>query len=273
MLNLSPIFTALLEEAKFTREVLGSGVTQIGKANYAQKGIYFQAFSNLSIGLERIGKLCLILDYYLTSNGKFPDQEYLKNKIGHDLTKLYERSKEIISGQSLSVHPDSIQSQLHQNIIKILSDFGRGDRYANINLLVNGGKAPADPIKNWHTEIDKVLFDTKVPLKARNEIKQRAQFAQALLGNHAMVVHYSEDRSVLNLEESSMLTGSTEAIAKFRRLYVLQIIRYWVEILRGLQYKSMNLARNDIPAFSEIFALFGNDDSYLLTRKNFEKDR
>jgi hypothetical protein len=52
-------FKALLKEARFTKEMLGSGATQIRKANYATKGVYFQAFTNLSTGLERIGKLCL----------------------------------------------------------------------------------------------------------------------------------------------------------------------------------------------------------------------
>lgn len=68
---MNPPFYALLEEAKFTREIPGSGVTQIDRANYAQKGIYFQAFSSLSIGLERIGKLCVIdADFEGNKKGK-----------------------------------------------------------------------------------------------------------------------------------------------------------------------------------------------------------
>lgn len=55
-------FIALQNEALFTKELLGIGVTQLYKANYAKKGIYYQAFTCLSTGLERIGKLCLILD-------------------------------------------------------------------------------------------------------------------------------------------------------------------------------------------------------------------
>ena len=41
-------FRALLEEATFTKEILASGVTQIRKANYTRKGVYFQCFTNLS---------------------------------------------------------------------------------------------------------------------------------------------------------------------------------------------------------------------------------
>ena len=58
-------FNALLKEAQFTKEILGAGATQIRNANYARKGLYFQAFTSLSTGFERIGKLCLMLDLLL----------------------------------------------------------------------------------------------------------------------------------------------------------------------------------------------------------------
>lgn len=52
---LSESFKALLKEAQFTKEMLGSGATQIRNACYASKGVYFHAFTSLSTGLERIG--------------------------------------------------------------------------------------------------------------------------------------------------------------------------------------------------------------------------
>jgi len=35
------VFRALLKEAQFTKEMLGSGATQIRKANYAKKGVLY----------------------------------------------------------------------------------------------------------------------------------------------------------------------------------------------------------------------------------------
>ena len=32
--------------------MLGAGATEIRKANYAKKGVYFQSFTNLATGLE-----------------------------------------------------------------------------------------------------------------------------------------------------------------------------------------------------------------------------
>jgi hypothetical protein len=47
-------FQALLKEAQFTKEMLGSGATQIRKANYASKGTYFQAFTASPQGLNEL---------------------------------------------------------------------------------------------------------------------------------------------------------------------------------------------------------------------------
>ncbi len=50
-MELNQTFKTLLKEATFTKEILGEGATQIRKANYAQKGIYFLSFTSLSTGI------------------------------------------------------------------------------------------------------------------------------------------------------------------------------------------------------------------------------
>jgi hypothetical protein len=71
------------------------------------------------------------------------------------------------------------------------------------------------------------------------------------------------------------MTGLYKAVAPYRQLYALQIIRYWVELLRGLQDAAMEVAhtiqKTDIPYFSEIFAGFYNPDSYLRSRKTWDR--
>jgi hypothetical protein len=67
------------------------------------------------------------------------------------------------------------------------------------------------------------------------------------------------------------MTGINEAVAPYRQLYVVQVIRYWTELLSSLQYKAMETGSQEIPFFSEIFAPFYNDDSYIRTRKTWDK--
>jgi hypothetical protein len=139
-------FHVIADEAKFTKDMLASGVTQLGKANYGQKGIYFQAFTSLTTGLERIGKLCLILDYYILNNGKFPEQKYLKYQVGHDLEILFQKSNSIILSHDISFRfSTDLNDDIHLKIMSILSKFAKGDRYSNIDFLVKS-KYQSDPI-------------------------------------------------------------------------------------------------------------------------------
>jgi len=263
-------FRALLEEAQFTYEILGNGVTMLGKANYATKGLYFSAYTSLSTGLERIGKLCIMLDFYIKHFGTFPNESEIRT-IGHDLRVLYDKSQEMIKENDLEFEfLNSYTDKLHFEILSILNSFAKGDRYSNINILTNSNRK-SDPIKSWH-EIDIFLFENRVSKKKKEKIRYNAEIIGQLMSPFSIVRHSNESREdITDPETASFQTGVYEAVSKYRQLYVLQIIRYWVEILRELQYKAMKIGKQEIPFFSKIFASFFNSDSYFLTRKTFDK--
>ena len=220
---MNQVFQALLDEATFTREILGSGVTQLGKANYARKGLYFESFTSISTGLERIGKLCLMLDHYINNDGVFPESDDLKKSIGHDLAKLYSKSQVIIKSNSLNLKLDDV---LHEKIIKILTEFSKGDRYSNIDSLTSCSTL-TDPIRKWNQEIDAVIYENRVLTKKKKSIEENAKLIDTLISTYTMIRHTSESREDLTtVESASLLTGKTEAISKYRQQYVLQIIRY-----------------------------------------------
>jgi hypothetical protein len=265
-------FSSLLKEAQFTREMLGSGATQIRYANYATKGIYFQSFTSLSTGLERIGKLCLMLDHYIETNGKFPDHEYMKKEIGHKISRIYINSISVINNRSISLdYLQNLDAPIHQSILAVLSDFAEGDRYSNINLLVGGGRQ-SDPIASWFQQVDQVIFESNVTANKKVKIEHDANVVNQMIGGLTRVLHSSETGAeITDVQEASYRTGMWEAVAPYRQLFVLQIIRFWVELLTALQYKVMISGSQDIPFFSEIFAPFYNDDSYFRTRKTWDK--
>lgn len=266
----SETFKALNKEAQFTKEMLGSGATQIRKANYAAKGVYFQALTSLSTGLERIGKLCLMLDYFIDNGGKFPDLNYMKNEIGHNIAVIYEKSVAVVTKRSISMQfLQDLNSPIHQAILNILSDFAQGDRYSNIDLVV-GAKRQSDPVASWFMEVDEPLYATCASKKKKETIRNNAAVISAKLSPHTMVRHTSETGTdVTDVKEASHRTGVQTAVAPYRQLYVIQIIRYWVELLSSLQHTAMQCGNEDIPFFSEVFAPFCNDDSYIKRRKTW----
>ena len=268
MSQLSRPFLALLKEAQFTKDLLGAGATQIRRANYAKKGTYFQAFTSLSTGLERVGKLALIVDHYVDNDGTFPSFDYLKNEIGHDLVKLQEKAMLVVQRRGFPLAFPG--SPIHGSIVRLLGDFAKGDRYSNLNLLV-GSARQADPIAAWFNDVDLALYDSRVRQSKKETIARNAQIAERMLGPFARVMHTSETGTEISeVEEASFRTGVFEAVAPYRQLYVLHIIRFWAELLRLLQYAAHEAGGHDIPFFGELFAAFGNEDSYLRTRKTWD---
>ena len=264
-------FKALLNEGQFTHELLANGITQLGKVNYAKKGLYFSSFSLLSTGLEKISKLCFILDYHL-ENGIFPTDEVLKFHIGHDLEKLYNKSKEIIKKNEIKFSfRDNLDDKIYTDIISILSRFAKGDRYSNIDFITQS-KYQSDPIAEWYLKVDEILYQKRVSKAKKESIERNAKMIGTMMGGSSSALFFSENKKeIRTIEESSLKTGKAKAVAKYRQLYIAHIIRYWVEILRGLTYISIKSRKPDIPFFGEIFSIFNNSDSYLLTRTNFEK--
>lgn len=266
----SEIFNALSKEAMFCKELLGAGATQIRKANYATQGLYFQAFSNLSIGLERMGKLCLTLNHFISENGKFPTNEYLKNNIGHDLLKLYSKSQELITDRQLSLeHSPALNGLIHQNIMIVLSKFAKGDRYSNFDFLV--GSRQSNPTGEWYLKVDMEIYKKDITERRKKIIEDESEITVSIMSRLGMVWHTSEQGAEISTyENASHRTGVYEAVAPKRQLYVLQMIRYWVEILFELQNLSRPINNEATPYFNEILGGFGNDDSYFRTRKTWD---
>ena len=44
-------YRRFVDEVDFSRQLLGIGLTSLRKANFASRGLYFQALSGISLGL------------------------------------------------------------------------------------------------------------------------------------------------------------------------------------------------------------------------------
>lgn len=268
----SSIFSAFLQEAQFTKELLAIGVTQLYKANHATKGTYYQAFTCLSTGIERAAKLCLILDFYITNNGALPQENHIR-KYGHKIMNLFQSCCQVAERQQINFHfSHKLNDEIHQSILQVLTVFAQSSgRYSNINTLL-GKSTELDCMHQWYKTVDLKLYEKCVSFKKKQGIENRAEVIGTLLKQFA-VVHFSgEDTAeVSDTIEASKRTGIWEAVAPYRQLYMLQIIRFFTEILMELSYKAMNIHPGDIPYFSEIFGIFYNGDKYFKSRKTWDK--
>jgi hypothetical protein len=271
-MNFTENFKALLREAAFTKEMLGAGCTQIRAANYASDGIYFQAFVSLATGLERLGKMCVLLDHFSANNGRFPDASQMKTNFGHDLLKLYAKSQEIVDRRSMRLHfQKNLDTPIHQAILSVLSAFNLGDRYANIDLMT-GRSRQTSPIARWSSEVDDLIYRTQVKDARKLKIDAHARSAHALMSSFGTILHTAEDGTLIRtFYEGATKTGIFNAVAPYRQLASLQIVRYWTEVLLTLATCAQRIGPNDIPVLGEILGAFYNGDSYFRSRRTWDK--
>lgn len=267
------IFKAFLKEALFTKEILSIGVTQLYKANYTRKGIYYEAFTCLSTGIERMEKLCLILDYYINSHGKLPSEKYIRD-YGHNISELFKACQKVANQREIVFKfSDKLDDSIHQTLINLLSDFAASSgRYTNINVLLGKENRTRDCIEQWYRKIDMPLYDKHISVKKKEKIEQQAKIIGTLMNEFSVISFTTEDdMEPSNAIELSKRTGIWEAVASYRQLYMLQIIRYLTELIISLETKAMVIRTEDIPFFSEIFGLFYNSNSYFRSRKTWDK--
>lgn len=260
-------FIALNNEAHFIRSTLGIGMTEIGKANYATLGVYWQAFTNLSVGLERLAKLTLLLDLLIDKEGIFPTNQELK-KYGHDLIKLYNKSQSIITNRELnlkSIH--NLDEEVHSNILSILNNFAKGDRYANLDFLT-GNADIINPVSEWASRVDDWIWNNDISRKKQENIYKNAARIEKI-ASPSVVIYISESNDIIdNMYDASLLVGKWQAVVPYRKLYLVQIIRYWIEILKELE-NICHKCKIEIPFFHDYFSLFFTSNEYIKKRKNW----
>jgi hypothetical protein len=155
---LSPKFLALSREAGLAAESVAAGLTTIRKAHYGSGGIYTTAFFQLTIGIERVLKLILVVDFMLDNNGQFPDDKYVRSK-GHDLSALIDSAKSVANRRNLVLRFSYPDDPITAAVVEVLTEFATATRYYNLDYLTGGrSKNMSDPLKAWYERVGALIF-------------------------------------------------------------------------------------------------------------------
>lgn len=179
-----------------------------GELQELQRGdnFYYLPQQLLASGLERLLK-CYICLVKHARDGEYPDQRFLK-EIGHDLKKLRDV---FVSKYSNTCNIPLIKTDLEfvetnstlDNILFILSEFGKKARYYNLDIVAGSQKPPINPYDKWK-ELERDMEDlpssdspnsfedlywdyyprVNSKIIARLERFMRAIVMQTTLGNH-----------------------------------------------------------------------------------------
>ena len=254
------------------RHLVGAGATALGQANYAnKKGEYYRAFFELSVGMERLAKLILVVDYALTHGGKLPDESYVRG-YGHLLEKLFTAVEQVTSARALTLdYPrpsDAVATAIIGNL-DAFADAKRG-RYANFAALGNPQNGQHEPIAKWWNEVaEAILKERYYGKKIQEKVEGNARAVNAILGSVSAVLHTTETRDHLNdLELSSRRSGQSKIVQRWSRYHALTVVRWLSNVYCELSWDAAYKHRMGTFFGSwEFFYTYRVDDDLLKTRK------
>jgi hypothetical protein len=149
-------FLLLQDEGFLMQNCFKTSLTALRACRNEERGPYYGAFFNYTIGLERLLKVLLLMsDWH--RNRQFPTDSELKKyggRSGHDLQKLYESTKSLFQQYGVERESHLVPDDIDYRLLEFLSDFATRNRYFNLDMLT-GTKARPDPLGIW----DDLLLD------------------------------------------------------------------------------------------------------------------
>jgi hypothetical protein len=266
----SPEYIALLREGALAAHLLGSGVTDLRRVHTGNPGAFSSTLFSLSLGFERAGKLAFIVDHCIEKD-TFPTDAQLR-QLHHDINTLFRAVVEIAENRFRKNECPPVPNEpIHIAIIEALSEFAKATRYHNLDLLVGGKSASMlSPETTWAEKVGKeILKRHYIPEKRRSDAAFASSVTNALPGHSIIRVLGQRDQFMQSMAEVIMHEQQLEIIQRFAQFYTLQIIRFFAMTLGHLQSLVHGKTMEAIPYFSELFAVFYNDDTYFKRRKTW----
>ena len=164
-------YQLLKQEAYLSRSALLYGFDAILKSNVqdTDRGNYYVALFQLSIGIERLLKLTLILEYMIENEMQMIPKAILKNVYSHGILKLYGSCQKTAIKYFVKEMPFVNAGDSEYKMLGILDRFAMSSRYHNTNEL-SGQAMDSDPLKDWWNEVlTHAIFDC-VPSKKRTDL-------------------------------------------------------------------------------------------------------
>ncbi len=143
--------------------LVAQGLGEIQRSGYMENE-YHRVLLLLANGFERLMKVILCL-FGLASKRAFPTCNEMKNW-GHDLGKLLERIRQKCATPDYADRCPACREDVElfngtvlQGFLKILTDFGKGGRYHNLDVVGSNDKVEPSPESQWLTHQFAVMLD------------------------------------------------------------------------------------------------------------------
>ncbi|WP_146084297.1 hypothetical protein [Rathayibacter sp. AY1F6] len=252
---------ALTQEAWLAKALLETGMTALRGADYGMQGRYYEGFFNVSIGLERLGKLIVALDHRVAHEA-FPTGSHFR-VISHNLVELFEILENIVERRGIQLEGLGDEPRA---VLKFLSNFASHDRYHNLNVLNSVREEWSDPVGRYHVLVSGLLSERELVVTPR---ETRALLSASYMDElpAAIVRFEGESGEVLNsslAEQSQWILTKRVQIKGTMLCHAL--LRFQANIINELDHAA-NAARIELPQFDEFFWQWRRTEDASLRRK------
>lgn len=254
MTNISDQIELLGREAELASKTVGSGLTELRNYSFGGFGYFYSGLFSLSIGIERIAKLILLIDFYNSNNQAFPaNNKYLKN-LSHDLNKLLNEVRKVNANLAQPVPEDFFNDSITIEILNILSDFAKFHRYYNLDVLQGGNYVQNEPLARWDQSVNREILSRHFAMSTKL-VKQHAAY---LAMQPATVYFTKEDGGVItDITEYADYSVRIECKQKYSFFYCYRLVRYVSSVLREVEKFQLG----------NLFSIYCTDDAYAKSRK------
>lgn len=221
---LSESFALFQQEGFLARSSLLAGLNALRKANVddTNKGLFYSAFFELSIGFERLMKLVLVIDHMAKNNLKPMTDQELKSKYGHKIESLYQACKQL--NHSLGRSADEFYSEggFEWKIIHFLHEFALSAKYYNLSKLTNGQRTN-DPLAEWWKLLCRVIRSDVNSKKLEKIQSESLAYCDNFAGNSFTLMR-GLDGQLMTTLDAVMYPQLVEAASPYMVWHVFKII-------------------------------------------------
>ena len=266
--NFPQSFLLLEQEGYLISSCLGSGLTALRNAHVHNKGAFYSALFNLSIGIERLLKALLIIEHIATNNLAMPNKRQLKS-YGHDIEELYDQCVEIAKARGVDVPDRNSLHPIQNEIISLLSEFAQRARYHNLDAL-SPSHVGRDPLEHW-AKIVAAILQNDVPKAQKDRILRQSNLIATAIDEITTTLMHGLDKTPLTTEEALALPGLHDKVAKYAVLHMIKILSPLRELTSELSHLAytLNTPEPVFPQMQEFIQWLRDDRQYVLRKKRW----
>jgi hypothetical protein len=262
-------FLLLQQEGYLTRSALTTGLSALSSAHPGEKGLYYAAFFQLTIGIERFLKLILIIEHMGAHSLRAPSSKELK-AYGHDLRSLFQEAQKRAPAGAAKNASELMSDVTVMRILAFFSDFAERTRYHNLNTIGTATSA-VDPLFAWQNILTDLLL-ANVSKKKLEEQRDRVRALATLMETNVRVVGHDMKQQPLSLESALLRPLENRAATPFAIWEIYRLLTCLAYILSETtsSAQSVDVAVGGGPAhipYMNEFFLFLNQERRDVLRK------